>query len=54
MVTKLKTKISVTLLLVAVAILAVGVIGFGLSPIAPLMLVIGLIIVVARCFGVSW
>lgn len=54
MVTKLKTKISVTLLLVAVAILAVGVIGFGLSPIAPLMLVIGIIIVVARCFGVSW
>ena len=51
---QLSTKLSAFLLLGTVIILAVGVIGFGLMPIAPILAVIGLIMVVARLRGVSW
>lgn len=51
---QLSTKLSAFLLLGTVAILAIGVIGFGLMPIAPILAVIGLIMVVARLRGVSW
>ena len=50
---QLSTKLSAFLLLGTVIILAVGVIGFGLMPIAPILAVIGLIMVVARLRGVS-
>lgn len=51
---KLSTGISVALLVGTVIILATGVIGFGLTPIAPILLVVGMIMVVARLYGVSW
>ena len=51
-VAKVKTKISVTLLLLAVAILAVGVIDSDYLRCA--VNVGSGLIVVARCFGVSW
>lgn len=54
MTNKLGTKLSVILLLATVVILATGVIGFGLMPIAPILVVVGMIMVVARTQGVSW
>lgn len=54
MINKLGTKLSVILLLATVVILATGVIGFGLMPIAPILVVVGMIMIVARTQGVSW
>ncbi|CCF26636.1 Na+/H+ antiporter NhaC family protein [Leuconostoc citreum] len=54
MTNKLGTKLSVILLLATVVILATGVIGFGLMPIAPILVVVGMIMIVARTQGVSW
>ena len=51
---KLNTGTSVALVVATVMILAIGVIGFGLAPIAPILLVIGMIMVVARFRGISW
>ncbi|MCJ2167738.1 Na+/H+ antiporter NhaC family protein [Leuconostoc citreum] len=54
MTNKLGTKLSVILLLATIVILATGVIGFGLMPIAPILVVVGMIMIVARTQGVSW
>ncbi|WP_349533712.1 Na+/H+ antiporter NhaC family protein [Leuconostoc citreum] len=54
MTNKLGTKLSIILLLATVVILATGVIGFGLMPIAPILVVVGMIMIVARTQGVSW
>lgn len=51
---KLNTGTSVALVVATIIILAIGVIGFGLAPIAPILLVIGMIMVVARFRGISW
>ncbi|WP_273709997.1 Na+/H+ antiporter NhaC family protein [Leuconostoc mesenteroides] len=51
---KLTTKLSTTLLIVVIIILATAVIGFGLSPSVPILLVISMIVLVARLRGVSW
>lgn len=51
---KLTTKLSMTLLIVVIIILATAVIGFGLSPSVPILLVISMIVLVARLRGVSW
>ena len=44
---KLTTKLSTTLLIVVIIILATAVIGFGLSPSVPILLVISMIVLVA-------
>lgn len=51
---KLNTGTSVLLVVATIIILAIGVIGFGLAPIAPILLAIGMIMIVARFSGVSW
>ncbi|MBZ5962675.1 Na+/H+ antiporter NhaC family protein [Leuconostoc gasicomitatum] len=51
---KLSTGTSVLLVVATITILAIGVIGFGLAPIAPILLAIGMIMIVARFSGVSW
>ncbi|KAA8324504.1 sodium:proton antiporter [Leuconostoc carnosum] len=54
MVHKLSGRLSFVLLIAIIVILATGIISFGLSPIAPLLVAIGLIMIVARLYGVSW
>ena len=45
---KLSTGTSVLLVVATITILAIGVIGFSLAPIAPILLAIGMIMIVAR------